>query len=171
MPSGIPSLRRITSIIVSRQSGQAQWVDKIERTPIHIPIRRELPCLQPDRITLDIPPGPRIIIPEDVVSEPGFLVEVLAGETQVEDEGAAAGGLVRRGGAERVCAAPVPHRRGVLVGHPARGVEVVGVDHVGLAIPDYRDRGGAEVDVFAAVAAAGVVLSDQPARGLEINGV
>src|SRR5690606_9671519 len=39
---------------------------------------------QPNRITLQIPPDPRVVVPVQVVPEPRFAVEVLPRESQVE---------------------------------------------------------------------------------------
>ena len=91
------------------------------------------PTPQPHRITLHIPPGPRLIVPEVVVVRPGFPVVLLAREAQVEGEaGEASGGLVVGGGVAEGSAVPAP---GGLVGsidHDTWRVEVVGVDDVDI---------------------------------------
>jgi len=51
------------------------WIDVAERILKPVAVRVDPPA-QSNRITLDISPNPRIVIPEVVVMEVGFLVEV-----------------------------------------------------------------------------------------------
>ena len=65
---------------------------------LYIPISID-PTIQPNRIALNIPPDPRVVIAEVVVVQSGFRVKVLAGEPEVE-------GLFRLQGADNGNANP-----------------------------------------------------------------
>ena len=65
----------------------ASWVGMTEWIPLNIAIGIN-PTLKPNRIRLDIPPRPRIIVPEVVVVQPALVIIVLPRKAQIEDEGA-----------------------------------------------------------------------------------
>lgn len=113
---------------------QPFWVNPAQRIPSHIGIGIN-PSPQPNRITLDIPPYRRIVIPVHVVRQVGLGVEVLAGEPQVEVEGSEVCGVFVRGVvAERVGVVPGPDDVALVVGDGPRRGEVVRMDVVqGLA--------------------------------------
>lgn len=95
----------------------------IDRICIHITISVDS-SLQPNRITLHIPPSLRIIVAEVVVVQPALRIVVLPGEAQV-DLGAA---LAQRFAAAEGVGLPLPGDLAAGVGGQARGVEVVAME-------------------------------------------
>jgi hypothetical protein len=59
-----------------RPSEQPQWIDYKQRVGRGVGVQVQ-PPVNSDRITLNIPPDPRIVVSEIVVVEVGLLVEVL----------------------------------------------------------------------------------------------
>src|SRR5262249_2288223 len=119
------------------------------------------PTTQPNRITLEIPPCPRLIIPKVVVVQTRLYVEVLPREAQIERNRLG----TRREFAKHVHVAagitevaPLPHD-GIACGRRPRldgatwGTELVGLDVIDLAAGCVGNRKVVQIDVFALYAA------------------
>src|SRR5262249_59381657 len=85
------------------------------------------------RITLDVSPNRRIVVPEIVVMEVRLLIEVLSGKPQIAGERPQAGRVfVGHRVPEGLGVVPPPDRLGCLVRVQARGIQVIGMDEVKL---------------------------------------
>lgn len=56
-------------------------IDVFKRVAVNVAVRREASTVESDGVGLRIPSGARIIIPEVVVMQPRFLIEVLHGDS------------------------------------------------------------------------------------------
>jgi hypothetical protein len=89
------------------------------------------PAREPHRVGLDIAPEPRIVVPEDVVVQAGFRVEILPRQAQVIGEAAEPLGVGVGGvGAEGIGQVPAPAQLLSRAEDLARGAQVVAVDVV-----------------------------------------
>ena len=117
-------------MIVNCCNPQPKRINKPQRIAFHIPIGIQ-PPFQPNRVTLDIAPRPRVIVPEVVVVQARIGIEHLPGKAQGDVGGNAVlvGVLLGLGGACLVSA----------IGTSAAASNLSKqVDSAPLALPDFQ---------------------------------
>ncbi len=115
---------------IAAAAHQAERINLHCRLVVHVSVGINA-TPQPNRITLNIPPRLRIIIPEIVIVQIRFAVEVLPRKAQIKNKVAGVACLLRilvpQGFAEG-STVPAPDWVAVAVRDDSGGVEMIGVD-------------------------------------------
>ena len=127
---------------------KASKIETLYRISFNITICIPSP-IQPNRITGDVPPQRRVVVPEVIVVQPGLGVEVLARKSEVEGEGNAVSirvfvrGALAEGGGHSA-----PDEPAVAIAHRPRRAQVVGVDVIHPGRLDDRERHPLQPHIF-----------------------